>query len=180
MYSLCARANPSLSEDEKVAHLMKGIAEDFYQTLLVQNIGTVDEFTKWSHHIEKCNKNKEHESSPDIASIIQEIMEAMASLSTSKQCNTVLRHTASQRSVTVRLLPSSEETGLTLNSNKCSFGKKKLMILGHLVDQHGMYLDPQKTTSITNFPVPQNVAEVQSLCSYYQRFIKNFADIAKS
>ncbi|GFY33653.1 transposon Ty3-I Gag-Pol polyprotein [Trichonephila clavipes] len=30
-----------MSEDEKVAHLMKGIAEDLYQTLLVQNIGTV-------------------------------------------------------------------------------------------------------------------------------------------
>ncbi|GBN69329.1 hypothetical protein AVEN_36035-1 [Araneus ventricosus] len=31
--SLCRKANPFMSEDEKVAHLMKGIAEDLYQTV---------------------------------------------------------------------------------------------------------------------------------------------------
>ncbi|GBM25162.1 hypothetical protein AVEN_96716-1 [Araneus ventricosus] len=44
--SLCRKANPSMPEDEKVAHLMKGIAEDLYQTLLVQDFRRVDEFVK--------------------------------------------------------------------------------------------------------------------------------------
>ncbi|GBM77385.1 Retrovirus-related Pol polyprotein from transposon 412 [Araneus ventricosus] len=80
------------------------------------------------------------------------------------------------------VLKCIQEAGLTLNSNKCSFGKKKLTILGHLVDEHGIYPDPQKTAAVTKFPVPENVSDVRSflgLCSYYRRFIKNFADIAK-
>ncbi|GBM06550.1 Retrovirus-related Pol polyprotein from transposon 17.6, partial [Araneus ventricosus] len=81
-----------------------------------------------------------------------------------------------------KVLKCIQEAGLTLNSNKCSFGKKKLTILGHLVDEHGIYPDPQKTAAVTKFPVPENVSDVRSflgLCSYYRRFIKNFADIAK-
>ncbi|GBN63772.1 Retrovirus-related Pol polyprotein from transposon 297 [Araneus ventricosus] len=71
-----------------------------------------------------------------------------------------------------KVLKCIQEAGLTLNSNKCSFGKKKLTILGHLVDEHGIYPDPQKTAAITKFPVPENVSDVRSflgLCSYYRR-----------
>ncbi|GBN26095.1 hypothetical protein AVEN_250822-1 [Araneus ventricosus] len=39
--SQCRKANPSMSEDEKEAHLKKGIAEDLYQTLLVQDFRRV-------------------------------------------------------------------------------------------------------------------------------------------
>ncbi|GFQ78001.1 transposon Ty3-I Gag-Pol polyprotein [Trichonephila clavata] len=41
-------------------------------------------------------------------------------------------------------LKGIQEMGLTLSSDKCSFGKKKLMMLVHLVNQHGIYPDPQK------------------------------------
>ncbi|GFU47284.1 CCHC-type domain-containing protein [Trichonephila clavipes] len=44
--SFSQKANSSMSENEKVAHFMKGIVEDLYQTLLVQDIETVDEFIK--------------------------------------------------------------------------------------------------------------------------------------
>ncbi|GBN05219.1 hypothetical protein AVEN_135326-1 [Araneus ventricosus] len=50
--SLCRKANPPMSEDEKVAHLIKGIAEDLYQTLLVQDFRRVDEFVKRCREIE--------------------------------------------------------------------------------------------------------------------------------
>jgi hypothetical protein len=81
-----------------------------------------------------------------------------------------------------KVLGCIREAGLTLNSKKCSFGKKKLTILGHLVDQYGIYPDPQKIAAVTKFPVPDNIADVRSflgLCSYYRRFIKDFANIAK-
>ncbi|GBN73386.1 Retrovirus-related Pol polyprotein from transposon 17.6 [Araneus ventricosus] len=44
-------------------------------------------------------------------------------------------------------------------------------MLGHLVDEHGIYPDPQKTAAVTKFPVPENVLDVRSflgLCSYYR------------
>jgi hypothetical protein len=40
--ALCRKVNPSMPEDEKVAHLMKGIAEDLYQILLVQEYESVE------------------------------------------------------------------------------------------------------------------------------------------
>ncbi|GFX55815.1 retrotrans_gag domain-containing protein [Trichonephila clavipes] len=34
---LCQEVNPLMKEDEKVSHLMKGVADDIYQTLLTRN-----------------------------------------------------------------------------------------------------------------------------------------------
>ncbi|GBN73390.1 hypothetical protein AVEN_6740-1 [Araneus ventricosus] len=56
--SLCRKANPSMSEDEKVAHLMKGIAEDLYQTLLVQDFRRVDEFVKRCRETESLRRRR--------------------------------------------------------------------------------------------------------------------------
>ncbi|KAG8173610.1 hypothetical protein JTE90_008227, partial [Oedothorax gibbosus] len=81
-----------------------------------------------------------------------------------------------------KVLKCIQDAGLTLNSKKCCFGKKKFTILGHLVDAHGIYPGPEKVVAVEKFPIPQNITEVRTflgLCSYYRRFIRNFADIAK-
>lgn len=41
-----------MKEEEKVAHLMKGVAEDMYQGLLLKEISTAEDFIKWCQHIE--------------------------------------------------------------------------------------------------------------------------------
>ncbi|GBM83998.1 hypothetical protein AVEN_110129-1 [Araneus ventricosus] len=56
--SLCRKANPSMSEDENVAHLLKDIAEDFYQTLLVQEFRRIDEFVKRCREIESLRRRR--------------------------------------------------------------------------------------------------------------------------
>ncbi|GBM83446.1 Uncharacterized protein K02A2.6 [Araneus ventricosus] len=61
-----------------------------------------------------------------------------------------------------KVLTCIQEAGLTLNSSKCCFGKKKLLILGHLVDEHGIYTDPEKVAAVEKFPIPQNIADVRS------------------
>ncbi|GBM50827.1 Retrovirus-related Pol polyprotein from transposon 17.6 [Araneus ventricosus] len=65
-----------------------------------------------------------------------------------------------------KVLKCITEAGLKLNSNKCSFGKKQLTILRHLVDQHGIYPFPQKTAAIKNslFQKMSQTSEVYWVC----------------
>ncbi|UYV72451.1 hypothetical protein LAZ67_9003197 [Cordylochernes scorpioides] len=75
-----------------------------------------------------------------------------------------------------------KKVGLRLNPSKCSFGASKIKILGHQVDQNGIRPDEEKIKAITEFPAPNNLQQVRSflgLSSYYRRFIRNYADIAR-
>ncbi|UYV72938.1 hypothetical protein LAZ67_10001233, partial [Cordylochernes scorpioides] len=56
--SLCSRVNPEMEEEEKVGHLMKGIAEDFYQTLIVKDPTTVDELVKFCRQLENMKQRR--------------------------------------------------------------------------------------------------------------------------
>ncbi len=42
--------NASMSEDNKVSHMMKGVAEDIYQALLIKK--STQNFNKWCQYIE--------------------------------------------------------------------------------------------------------------------------------
>ena len=53
-----------------------------------------------------------------------------------------------------------QEDGLTLN-DKCEFSRCSTRFLAHIIDSSGLHADPQKTTAVTQFPVPSDVAEIQ-------------------
>ncbi|UYV70481.1 K02A2.6-like, partial [Cordylochernes scorpioides] len=74
------------------------------------------------------------------------------------------------------------KAGLVLNPDKCLFRTKRLSIFGHLVDGEGVYPDPGKVDAMSKFPTPKSLTDVRSfigMCSYYHRFIKNFAQKAE-
>lgn len=72
--------------------------------------------------------------------------------------------------------------GLNLNWSKCKFFLQKIDYLGYCVDFRGILPNPANLEAVRGFPAPKNVREVHSflgLCSYFRKFIKGFALIAK-
>lgn len=73
-------------------------------------------------------------------------------------------------------------TNLKLAPSKCHLAMTRINCLGHVVSKGEIQPDPAKFKLIADYPVPSNLKEVRSfvsLMSYYRRFIKNFAAIAK-
>lgn len=72
------------------------------------------------------------------------------------------------------------EVNLKIHPGKCSFLKKEVLYLGHLISDKGILPDPTKSEVMRNYPQPTNADEVRrfvAFANYYRKFIQNFADI---
>lgn len=80
------------------------------------------------------------------------------------------------------ILKIISESGLTLNLSKCNFFRKEIDFLGFEITGSGIRPGTRKIAAVSNFPVPKNVHEVRQfmgLASFFRRFVKNFAIIAR-
>ena len=76
-----------------------------------------------------------------------------------------------------------KEAGLKIKPNKCQLMRRSVQYLGYVVSENGMEVDPAKTSCVNNWPVPtdqERLRQFLGFASYYRKFIKNFAQIARS
>ena len=74
------------------------------------------------------------------------------------------------------------EVDLKLKMEKCSFLKKHIQYLGHIVSGDGIKPVPEKLSAIQQMPRPYTPKEVKQflgLVGYYRKFIPRYADIAR-
>ena len=87
-------------------------------------------------------------------------------------------HTEKLYNLLIRL----EKANLTLQPEKCSFLRKEVAYLGHVISQDGVKPDPKKVEAVRKFPRPRTVKNIKQflgLAGYYRRFIPKFSMIAK-
>jgi hypothetical protein len=72
--------------------------------------------------------------------------------------------------------------GMKLKLDKCKFARAEIKYLGYLISENGLRIDPKNIECVKNFRIPKTLTEVRSVIgaiSYFRKFIKNFAGIAK-
>ena len=75
-----------------------------------------------------------------------------------------------------------DDARLKIKLSKCSFFKKHLHYLGHMISSEDILLTKEKTAAIKEMAPPTNVHEVQvvmGIFNYYKKFIPNFSEISK-
>ena len=71
---------------------------------------------------------------------------------------------------------------LKVKPKKCRLFQRSVKFLGHVVSEEGIAPDQDKVNAVLKWPRPVNLRELRSFVgfiSYYRRFIKGFAEVAR-
>nr|KYP69028.1 hypothetical protein KK1_022678 [Cajanus cajan] len=63
---------------------------------------------------------------------------------------------------------------------KCVFGTSQIAYLSHVVSSSGVFMDPDKVSTVIDWPPPHTLKQLcgfLGLTSYYRRFIRGYASL---
>jgi len=98
------------------------------------------------------------------------------------QMDDILIYARNQREHDDRLeqvLKRLQESGITLNAEKCEFRKTELRFLGHIIGAEGIKADPEKIMAVTKFPTLCNRQELRrffGMVNYMGKFSAAIAE----
>lgn len=81
-----------------------------------------------------------------------------------------------------RYLQVIRDAGITLNLDKCDFGKPEVKLVGHIVGSGCRKADPERTKCMKDMPRPRTKRELRKFLGamgYYRDYIPQFAKLAK-
>ena len=81
-----------------------------------------------------------------------------------------------------KVLHIIREHGLSLNLSKCSFNKREISYLGHLIEDGNVRPDPARTEAVLKQRVPRTVAELEKflgMVNYFRSFVPHFAELSR-
>ena len=79
-----------------------------------------------------------------------------------------------------KVLQQLQETGMTLNTDKCQFSQKSVKFLGQVVDSTGIRPEPEKVLAIQKVHTPGNVGELRrflGMVNQLGKFSPNLAEV---
>ncbi len=80
-----------------------------------------------------------------------------------------------------QVLSKLKKAKVTLNRDKCAFGKTEITFLGHILNEKGIKPDPKKIEAVVHMPPPRNATEVRRFMGFVNhlgRFVKNLSEEA--
>ena len=78
-----------------------------------------------------------------------------------------------------KVLDALRQGGMTVKLAKCVFGKRKLEYLGHLIGDGEVAVPEHRATAMYNYKLPKTKTQLRAfigLASFYNKFVKNFAN----
>lgn len=116
--------------------------------------------------------------------VIQKLLKMICSDEVVAFMDDILLSTATVRdglALLEKVLKQLRKANLKLNAKKCSFLKSEVSFLGHEISAEGIR-PGQKIEAVAKFKTPSNLHELRQflgLCSYFRKYIPQFAIIAK-
>ncbi len=80
-----------------------------------------------------------------------------------------------------QVLGRLQRSQLQTKPSKCTFGTRQIKLLGHIIDEEGIHMDPDKGRAINNMKPPEDVSGVRRFLGatgYYRDLIPGYARLA--